>query len=121
MDYVDPIRKAGLSLLNAPGNDLVAACALAAAGAHIVLFTTGRGTPFACPVPTMKIASNTALATKKANWIDYNAGRVLDGVGFEGCTDELFNLIMEVAGGKRVHSEKLDKTDIAIFKDGVTL
>lgn len=121
LDYVDPIRKSGLSLLNAPGNDLVAACALAAAGAHIVLFTTGRGTPFACPVPTMKIASNTALAAKKANWIDYNAGRVLDGVGFEGCTDELFDLIMGVAGGKRVHSEKLDKTDIAIFKDGVTL
>lgn len=121
LSYGEPIRKQGLSLLQAPGNDLVASCALAASGAHIVLFTTGRGTPFACPVPTMKIASNTTLATKKANWIDYNAGRVLDGVGFEGCTDELFDLIMDVAGGKQVHSEKLDKTDIAIFKDGVTL
>lgn len=121
LSYGESIRKQGLSLLQAPGNDLVAACALAAAGAHIVLFTTGRGTPFACPVPTMKIASNTVLATKKANWIDYNAGHVLDDVGFDGCTDELFELIMEVAGGKRVHSEKLDKTDIAIFKDGVTL
>ena len=70
LSYGESIRKQGLSLLQAPGNDLVAACALAAAGAHIVLFTTGRGTPFACPVPTMKIASNTVLATKKANWID---------------------------------------------------
>ena len=121
LSYGDIIRKKGLSLLQAPGNDLVASCALAASGAHMVLFTTGRGTPFACPVPTLKIASNSVLAEYKGGWIDYNAGKVLNGFDFDTCTDELFDLILAVAEGRPVKSEKLDKTDIAIFKDGVTL
>ncbi len=118
--YGDGVKVPGLSLLQAPGNDLVAACALAASGAHMVLFTTGRGTPFACPVPTMKISSNTTLAARKANWIDYDAGTVLT-QGFDGPADDLFALILAVAGGRQLHSEQLDKTELAIFKDGVTL
>lgn len=121
LGYGEPITKKGLSLLQSPGNDLVAACALAASGAHVVLFTTGRGTPFGCPVPTLKISSNTNLFNKKSKWIDYNAGQLLDGKSMECCTNELFALITEVANGKKAKSECLDKRDIAIFKDGVTL
>jgi altronate hydrolase len=87
----------------------------------MVLFTTGRGTPFGCPVPTLKISSNTALFNNKSKWIDYNAGQLLDGKTIEFCTDEFFSLIIDVANGKKAKSENLDKRDIAIFKDGVTL
>ncbi len=118
LQYGDVIKKKGLSLLQSPGNDLVAACALASSGAHIVLFTTGRGTPFGCPVPTLKISSNTDLYNRKKKWIDYNAGQLLEG---KECTDEFFDLILDVASGKKAKSENLDKRDLAIFKDGVTL
>ncbi|MGN0494563.1 MAG: UxaA family hydrolase [Acutalibacteraceae bacterium] len=122
LSYGDRIAKKGLSLLQAPGNDLVASNALAASGAHIVLFTTGRGTPFGCPVPTVKISSNSALYEKKKNWIDFDAGKVLSGASLEGLKDELFELIIEISSGiKKSKSEKLDKHDLAIFKDGVTL
>ncbi len=121
LQYGQPVRKKGLSLLQAPGNDLVAACALAASGAHMVLFTTGRGTPFGCPVPTMKISSNSALFTWKGAWIDYNAGQVIEGKPMAQCADELFALICAVAEGQPVKSEKLGKSDLAIFKDGITL
>ncbi len=120
LGYGQPVTRPGLSLLQAPGNDLVASCALATSGAHMVLFTTGRGTPFACPVPTMKISSSSALAAHKAGWIDFDAGTVLE-QGFDGPAEELYSLILAVASGQRLHSEKLDKTDLAIFKDGVTL
>lgn len=116
--YGDAVREKGLSLLQAPGNDLVAACALAAGGAHIVLFTTGRGTPFGCPVPTLKISSNTDLFNRKRNWIDFDAGPLLMGVD---CEKTLFDLIFAVASGQKVKSESLDKRDLAIFKNGVTL
>lgn len=121
LGYGETVKEKGLSLLQAPGNDLVAACALASSGAHVVLFTTGRGTPFGCPVPTLKISSNTPLFKNKAKWIDYNAGQLLDGKSMEYCTDELFSLILDVANGRKAKSENLDKRDIAIFKDGVTL
>ena len=85
-----------------------------------MLFTTGRGTPFGCPVPTMKISSNTALYNKKINWIDFDAGTMLKD-GIESCASALFNKIISVANGERVKSEALDKRDISIFKDGVTL
>ena len=122
LSYGAQVERNGLNLLQAPGNDLVAANALAAAGAHLVLFTTGRGTPFACPVPTLKIASNSRLAHFKKNWIDFDAGRLLAGCSFEALCDEFFRLILDAASGK-VHakSEKLDKHELAIFKDGVTL
>lgn len=120
--YGEPIRKHGLSLLESPGNDLVASDALVASGAHMVLFTTGRGTPFGCPVPTMKISSNTALAKRKPGWIDFDAGRLLDDTTMETLCTELFDAILAIASGeKHTHSEALDRHDLAIFKDGVTL
>ncbi len=121
LSYGDTVKKKGLSLLNSPGNDLVAACSLAASGAHIVLFTTGRGTPFGCPVPTLKISSNTFLYTKKQRWIDFNAGVLLKGSEMGSVTDEFIAFLSEIASGKKAKSEYLDKRDIAIFKDGVTL
>lgn len=119
--YGETVKESGLQLLSAPGNDLVAATALAAAGAQIVLFTTGRGTPFASPVPTIKIASNTALAQKKSRWIDYNAGVLVEGENMESVCEEFYDYVMEVASGKRVRSEEAGFHDMAIFKQGVTL
>lgn len=119
--YGDKVQTKGLNLLSAPGNDLVAATALAAAGAHIVLFTTGRGTPFASPVPTLKISSNTSLSEKKNNWIDFNAGRAVEGTEIEVLSKELFEYVIEVASGKQVKSEEAGFHDMAIFKQGVTL
>ncbi len=121
LNYGDAVGRKGLSLLQSPGNDLVAACALAGSGAHIVLFTTGRGTPFGCPVPTLKISSNTELFKKKSNWIDFNAGALLEGEAMEDVSKELLELIIETASGKKAKAEKFDKRDLAIFKNGVTL
>ncbi len=119
--YGETVKTSGLNLLSAPGNDLVAATALAASGAHIVLFTTGRGTPFACPVPTMKISSNSNLAGKKNNWIDFNAGVVAEGESLEVTGQRLFDEVVAVASGKEVKSELAGFHDMAIFKQGVTL
>ncbi len=110
--YGDTVKAHGVSVLNAPGNDLIAATALAAAGCQLVLFTTGRGTPFSTFVPTMKISSNELLAKKKSNWIDFDASEMDD--------DGLFRLIMETVNGNyRVKSE--DIREIAFFKTGITL
>ncbi|MBD5457942.1 MAG: altronate dehydratase [Lachnospiraceae bacterium] len=119
--YGERVEKAGLNLLSAPGNDLVASTALAASGAHIVLFTTGRGTPFASPVPTVKISSNSALAGKKKNWIDFNAGVLVEDKDIEETAQELFDYVVAVASGKKVCSEEAGFHDMAIFKQGVTL
>jgi altronate hydrolase len=119
--YGESVSTPGLNLLSAPGNDLVAATALAASGAHIVLFTTGRGTPFACPVPTMKISSNSRLAGKKDNWIDFNAGVVAEGESLDVAGQRLFDEVVAVASGKEVKSEIAGFHDMAIFKQGVTL
>ena len=120
--YGERIQNPGLNLLSAPGNDLVAATALAASGAQIVLFTTGRGTPFASPVPTVKIATNSKLASFKKTWIDFNAGVLVEeGHSFDEVTDELYNLVIDVAEGKQVKSEEAGFHDMAIFKTGVTL
>lgn len=121
LHYGETVKARGLNLLSAPGNDLVAATALAASGAHIVLFTTGRGTPFASPVPTMKISSNSTLAGKKANWIDFNAGVLVEGESMEQTAERLFELVLETASGKKVCSEEAGFHDMAIFKQGVTL
>ena len=122
LDYGECVNEKGLSLLTAPGNDLVASTALAVSGAHIVLFTTGRGTPFGCPVPTVKISTNTALYDKKRAWIDFDAG-VLVGNGFdmETTAENFFDYIISVASGEKTNTEKQNIRDIAIFKDGVTL
>lgn len=119
--YGETVSTPGLNLLSAPGNDLVASTALAASGAHIVLFTTGRGTPFACPVPTMKISSNSTLAGKKDNWIDFNAGVVAEGESLDVTGQRLFDEVVAIASGKQVKSEAAGFHDFAIFKQGVTL
>lgn len=119
--YAEPVQRQGLNLLSAPGNDLVAATALAASGAHIVLFTTGRGTPFACPVPTVKLSSNSALAEKKKNWIDFNCGVLVEEGSVKDLGGRLFDYVMEVASGRRVKAEQAGFHDMAIFKQGVTL
>lgn len=119
--YGETVATPGLNLLSAPGNDLVASTALAAAGAHIVLFSTGRGTPFACPVPTVKISTNSALASKKSNWIDFNAGVLVEDQSMEEVSKKFFDYIIDVASGKKVHSEIAGFHDFAIFKQGVTL
>lgn len=122
LDYAQSVRKPGLTLLSAPGNDLVSATALAMAGAQLVLFTTGRGTPFTCPVPTLKISTNPVLSARKGSWIDFNAGRMLDGMSRDKLADDLLELVLNVASGTRhSRSEALDKSDLAIFKTGVTV
>lgn len=119
--YGEPVHCKGLNLLSAPGNDLVAATALAASGAQIVLFTTGRGTPFACPVPTVKISSNNLLAQKKRNWIDFNCGVLVDDTPADELADQLLDFVLEIASGKKSKSEEAGFHDMAIFKQGVTL
>ena len=119
--YGEPVSRRGLNLLSAPGNDLVASTALAASGAHIVLFTTGRGTPFASPVPTMKISSNSALYQKKSNWIDFNCGAMVEDSSLEELAAQLFDYVIRIASGEKVKSEAAGFHDMAIFKQGVTL
>ena len=121
MAYGERVEKAGLNLLSAPGNDLVASTALAISGAQMVLFSTGRGTPFGCPVPTVKIASNSPLAAKKRNWIDFNAGRLLDGLSLEELGEDLLRLVLDTASGVKTRGEENGFHDLAIFKQGVTL
>ena len=122
LDYGECVKEKGLNLLTAPGNDLVASTALAVSGAHIVLFTTGRGTPFGCPVPTVKISTNTALYNKKRSWIDFDAGvLVSNGFDMKTTSESFFDYIISVASGEKTATEKQDIRDIAIFKDGVTL
>ncbi|MBR2012840.1 MAG: altronate dehydratase [Clostridia bacterium] len=118
LDYGDRVTKNGLSLLNGPGNDIVAVTNLMAAGAHMILFTTGRGTPLGTGIPTAKIATNHYLATHKANWIDFDASPMLKG---EDPTDDLLNFVLAVASGEKTKNEQHGYEEISIFKDGVTL
>ncbi len=118
--YGSRVRDTGLTLLEAPGNDAVSCTALAAAGATAILFTTGRGTPLGFPVPTIKIASNTALAEAKPRWIDFDAGQVLDR-GFEQMETELLDKITAIASGEATRAELNDEREIALWKRGVTL
>ncbi len=113
LDYGDTAREKGLNLLNGPGNDMVAITNLTVAGCHLILFTTGRGTPLGAPVPTIKITTNSDLREKKKHWIDFDAQK--------GDEEELFNLILEIANGKETKNEENGYREIAIFKDGVTL
>ena len=119
--YGQRVHTRGLTVLQTPGNDLVSTTALAAAGAHIVLFTTGRGTPFSGPVPTLKIATNTALAQHKPRWIDLNAGTLTQGASWDDATEALVELLLATASGAPTCSERLGCREIAIWKDGVTL
>ena len=118
LNYGDRVTKNGLSLLDGPGNDIVAITNLTAAGAHIILFTTGRGTPLGAPVPTVKVATNHALAENKRGWIDYDASPVLSGKDID---TDFFDHVIEVASGKETKNELHGYREISIFKSGVTL
>ncbi len=121
LEYAESVTKKGLNLLSGPGNDLVSATDLTAAGAHIILFTTGRGTPFGAPAPTVKISTNTALFEKKGNWIDFNAGSVAEGEDLDAAGERLLDYVLGVASGEKTKAEQHGAREIAIFKDGVTL
>lgn len=121
MEYGDRLQHDGLNLLSAPGNDLVAATALAACGCHLVLFTTGRGTPFGTFVPTMKIATNPDLARRKQNWIDFSAGQLIEGRTMQELLPEFIDKILSVASGEPAKNEENGYREISIFKNGVTL
>ncbi len=119
--YGDAVVTKGLNMLSGPGNDLVSATALTAAGAHIILFTTGRGTPFGAPAPTIKIATNTPLFERKPGWLDFNAGPVADGESIPDAGRRLFEKVVAVASGEQTRSEEHGYREISIFKDGVVL
>ena len=119
--YGDRLTTRGLNLLSAPGNDLVAATTLAASGCHMVLFTTGRGTPFGTFVPTMKISTNSTLAKNKPGWIDFNAGVIVENEPMEKTCERFIDYVIKVASGELVNNEKKGYREIAIFKTGVTL
>ena len=121
MEYGDRLENTGLNLLSAPGNDLVAATALASCGCHLVLFTTGRGTPFGTFVPTMKIATNPTLAARKPNWVDFSAGQLVEGRTMKELVPEFIDKVLAVASGEKARNEENDYREISIFKNGVTL
>ena len=119
--YGDRLKVKGLNLLSAPGNDLVASTALASAGCQIVLFTTGRGTPFGTFIPTMKVSTNSTLAQSKPNWIDFNAGQLVEGRPMPEVLADFIEKIISVANGEKAQNEKNGYREISIFKNGVTL
>ena len=119
--YGERTRKSGLALLEAPGNDAVSSTALAAAGATVLLFTTGRGTPLGFPAPTLKISSNSGLAKAKPRWIDFDAGTLLSGAGMDELSEELLKLVIDTASGRQTCAERNGERELAIWKTGVTL
>jgi altronate hydrolase len=122
VSYGGQLRQAGLTLLDSPSNDLVSVTALAAAGVQMVLFTTGRGTPFGGPVPTVKVATNSLLAEHKKNWIDFDAGRLLHDMSLPELTDVFFDEVLEIASGRKLTRAEINGFhEIAIFKAGVTV
>ncbi|AJG98597.1 altronate hydrolase [Clostridium beijerinckii] len=121
LKYGETLKTNGLNLLSGPGNDLVAASALAAAGCHMVLFTTGRGTPFGTFVPTMKISTNTPLYNLKPHWMDFNAGTLVEDKTLSEVSEEFIKYVIEVANGKYVNNEINKFKELAILKQGVTL
>jgi len=120
LTYAQPIRKKGLNLLQGPGNDLVSTTNMAAAGVNMILFSTGRGTPFGTFVPTLKIATNNELGQKKDHWIDFNAGRLFN-EDKEVVFEDFIEKIIAVASGEATRNEENKFQEIAIFKNGVTL
>ncbi len=122
LDYAETATVPGLNLLKGPGNDIVAITGLMASGAHIILFTTGRGTPIGAPIPTVKVSTNSDLATRKSDWIDFNAGRLLEDKNMDELSAEFFDYLLKVASKEiRTKNELHDYREISIFKDGVTL
>ncbi len=121
LEYGEHCKKQGLNLLTGPGNDIVSTTNLTAAGANIILFTTGRGTPLGASVPTIKVSSNSRLAKRKSNWIDFNAGELIENGDFENMTEEIFKLLIDIASGRQTKNEQNGYRDISIFKDGVIM
>lgn len=121
LEYGEHCKKQGLNFLTGPGNDIVSTTNLTAAGANIILFTTGRGTPLGASVPTIKVASNSRLAKRKSNWIDFNAGELIESNDFENMTEEIFKLLIDIASGRQTKNEQNGYRDISIFKDGVIM
>lgn len=121
LKYGEPLSKKGLNLLSAPGNDLVATSALGFSGCQMVLFTTGRGTPFGSFIPTMKISTNTPIYEKKKHWIDFNAGELVNGKPMDELLEDFVQYIINVASGEKLNHEKSGFREMAIFKSGVTL
>ena len=121
IDYGGQIRKKGLSLLYGPGNDLISTANLAAAGAHIIFFSTGRGTPYSTVVPTVKVSTNTALYEKKPGWIDFDAGTIASGESLDDAAKRLYSYTLKLAGGEKTKSEENGYREIQIFKNGVIL
>lgn len=119
--YGGRVTAPGLTLLSGPGNDLVSTTALTAAGAHLILFTTGRGTPFGAPAPTLKIATNTPLYEKKRGWIDFNAGSIADGEPIAKAAQRLLEKAIATASGEKTCAEQMGYREISILKDGVVL
>ena len=119
--YGDAVVTKGLNMPYGPGNDLVSATAMTAAGAHLILFTTGRGTPFGAPAPTLKLSTNSRLAENKKGWIDFDAGPIVEGESIDDAAKRLLQLVIEVANGKETQTEKRGYRSISIFKDGVVL
>ncbi|EXU74351.1 hypothetical protein BG55_17660 [Erwinia mallotivora] len=121
LKYGERLTQPGLNLLSAPGNDAVATSALAGAGCHMVLFSTGRGTPYGGFVPTVKLATNSELALKKPHWIDFDAGALLHGTDMETLLARFVDTLVEIACGRPTRNEQNDFRELAIFKSGVTL
>ena len=121
LEYAERLEKNGLNLLSAPGNDLVASTALASSGCQLILFTTGRGTPFGTFVPTMKISTNSGLYQRKPNWIDFNAGILVEGTDMKALVKKFIDKIIAVASGEKAKNEMNGYREISIFKNGVTL
>ncbi|HVY86347.1 MAG TPA: altronate dehydratase family protein [Caulobacterales bacterium] len=119
--YGERVKRNGLNILEAPGNDAVSSTALTAAGATVILFTTGRGTPMGFPAPTLKIASNTSLAERKPNWIDFNAGELVNGVPMDDAAQALLDLVVATASGEPTRAERNGEREIALWKQGVTV
>lgn len=121
LKYGEIVKKNGLNLLNAPGNDMISSTALGASGCHMVLFSTGRGTPYGCFVPTIKVSSNSYIANLKPHWIDFNAGRLLEDKPMDEVLQDFVKLIINVANGQLSNNEKNEIREIAIYKTGVSL
>lgn len=122
LKYGDRLTSHGLNLLEGPGNDIVSTTAMTAAGVHLIFFTTGRGNPMGAAVPTVKVATNSGLAQHKANWIDFNAGQLLEGISMNDLTEEFFSYMLKVASKEILTKNEINGyRDIAIFKNGVTL